>query len=289
MTQTLREELTTAEQDLAVQDEKLRSGPKNLFESSSGNFWDAENTRDYVLARMAVVNCLKKMKERMFVELGLKHCIELLQLCRSDQVGLRDEIPVLMLRLGRDQECYDFIKWWDTSEADDHWDDMKHPPWKSKQADAYEDTAAVFTSRIDEDELHDDIHHLVDMTLLKIKLLIDVHARQTEIKNAEHDNTPVYVSKISVGRLGQLDTVDSDKLSAVLQDQIKTLYRLVTNGNKFFWSLLFHATPATLKEPLKYPFDMGGSSEALLMVQLYKETWDGVSGAMEILQAAMGP
>jgi hypothetical protein len=44
------------------------------------------------------------------------------RLRRSDNLGLRDMMPAIMLRLDLDQECYDFVKWWVTCDPDGNYD-----------------------------------------------------------------------------------------------------------------------------------------------------------------------
>lgn len=44
-----------------------------------------------------------------------------LRLCRNDKLGARDIVPHLLLWLGRDQEWYDFLKWWATIDDKDHY------------------------------------------------------------------------------------------------------------------------------------------------------------------------
>jgi hypothetical protein len=56
---------------------------------------------------------------------ALKTAIDLifdcLRLSREDGGRFRELLPMIILRLvGRDQECYDFIKWWIVREVENH-------------------------------------------------------------------------------------------------------------------------------------------------------------------------
>ena len=101
------------------------------------------------------------------------HIIDLLRLCRSDNMGVRDVLPALALRLGKDQQCYDFCKWWATTgqEGDYDWGEMDNPYLDIKDADMFEPPIEHFLGGFD-------LAHTVVITLLKTKLLIDVRALQ---------------------------------------------------------------------------------------------------------------
>ena len=106
--------IVTAQHKFSSAKAALRSSNPSIFESGHGHghFWDLEETRDYVNARMGVVNSLGRVSTRVSEEARLAHLQDLIQLCRTDPIGLREEIPDVLLRLGQDQECYDFIVWW---------------------------------------------------------------------------------------------------------------------------------------------------------------------------------
>ena len=46
------------------------------------------------------------------VKAARDHLLDMLHLCRGHNMGLRDVVPAVYLRPGRDQECCDFCKWW---------------------------------------------------------------------------------------------------------------------------------------------------------------------------------
>ncbi|KAI5357195.1 hypothetical protein Slin14017_G125160 [Septoria linicola] len=55
-------------------------------------------------------------------------------------MGVRQLAPALMLQLGKDQEAYDFMKWYGTSGSDDHydWSNMDLPFLDLQGEDAFE-------------------------------------------------------------------------------------------------------------------------------------------------------
>ena len=45
----------------------------------------------------------------------------------GDNLGLRDKVPFVLLSLNRDEDAYNFIKWWETIDPDGHYDWGKPP------------------------------------------------------------------------------------------------------------------------------------------------------------------
>lgn len=62
---------------------------------------------------------------------GLKaavdHTMELLRLIHKDNMGLRNAVPFFMLDQDRDEDAYNFIKWWLTIDPDGRYDWDKFP------------------------------------------------------------------------------------------------------------------------------------------------------------------
>lgn len=84
-------------------------------------------------------------------------------------LGVRDLLPAMLLRLDRDQECYDFMKWYATvgQEGDYDWGDMDLGFLDVKDANVFE-SVEPFVNK------YSDLCFVVNITLLKIKLLIDI-------------------------------------------------------------------------------------------------------------------
>ena len=72
--------------------------------------------------RYALVEALLTEHTYAAVSAALDHLLDMLRLCRGDNMGVRDSVPALYLRLGREQECYDFIKWWATMGEQSNYD-----------------------------------------------------------------------------------------------------------------------------------------------------------------------
>ena len=84
---------------LDSEDEKLRamSGdfmtPANPLENEDaiGHFWSIQETRPYMRARFGYVEALLKVKSRSAVEKALEHLLDMLRLCRGDNMGVRED------------------------------------------------------------------------------------------------------------------------------------------------------------------------------------------------------
>jgi hypothetical protein len=140
--------------------------PANAIATDVGRFWGLVHTRSYMRARFALMDLLRKEGTLDGVKEALSHLMDMMRLCRSDNMGIRKIIPFLMLQLDQDQECYDFIKWYETTGADSHydWGDMDLPFLDVKNADVYEDPSYI-TGK------YGDPHHIAALMLLNLKLL----------------------------------------------------------------------------------------------------------------------
>ena len=118
---------------------------QNLFEVGVGCFWGILDTRDYMRARHRLVDTMLESfggpgGRADAVQEASDHFMDMLRLCRSDNMGVRDKVPWLYIRLNKDQAAYDFMKWHATtgSEPRRDWDNMELPYLDVKNADILE-------------------------------------------------------------------------------------------------------------------------------------------------------
>eukprot|EP01083_Nonionella_stella_P027475 75653_1 len=97
-----------------------------------GHFWGLHDPRDYCRAKHALSECIVSLghnqNSKRLYEIGLSHLMELLRLCHGDNMGVRDEVCFILLKLNRDQDAYNFIKWWQTIDPDGVYDWGDPPP-----------------------------------------------------------------------------------------------------------------------------------------------------------------
>ena len=91
--------------------------PENLFEKSVGHFWGMASTRPYMRARAALADEIHdkvavKHDTKEAWEAVLWHYQEMLRLCSGDNMGLRNRFPFLLMRLSRDDDAFNFIRYW---------------------------------------------------------------------------------------------------------------------------------------------------------------------------------
>jgi hypothetical protein len=107
--------------------------PANVFEEKAGIFWNIYETRSYMRSRYALVEALIKVNTYDSIQAAYEHLRDMLRLCRGDNMGVRHLVPSLLLRLGRDQDAYDFIKWYGTQGEDASYDWGRHGPSISRR------------------------------------------------------------------------------------------------------------------------------------------------------------
>lgn len=281
--------------DLAREEHELRntpgdgfSMPDNVFEEGAGHFWGISGTRDYMRARYGVVDeMLMHFNTIDAVQTSLDHLMDMLRLCRSDNMGVRIIVPALYLRLGRDQECYDFLKWWARPDNTD-WDDMGAPYLDVKGADVLEPPDASWTGRFM------DLGHSVCVTLIKVRVLLDLQHMQNatrafqgsmprelidEVRGQER------VSSVVASRqdIVQASAERTAELVQLVKNQIKILFDAVSRVSPTFWSLLLDPTSVPSSRPMS--FSPGSKEEAFLTFSYNYGSWKETPGSIEVIKA----
>jgi hypothetical protein len=143
--------------------------PANAFETDVGHFWGIHSTRPYMRARYSLVETIHRVGTLDGVTEALGHMHDLLRLCRSDNMGVRYAMPCLMLQLDQDQECYDFIKRYETEgqRGDYDWGNMDLAFLDVKNANVLESVNFL-------DHRYGDTPRIAAILLLKMKLLVDI-------------------------------------------------------------------------------------------------------------------
>ena len=250
-------------------------------------------------ARLALVVANLKLKTFDAVKVALEHSRELLLLSRRDNMGVRWMVPHMMLRLSKDQDCYDFVKRWRNSfvlgEFHD-WDDLTLLYLDEKNADVYENV----------DYLCDDmfasfsLSHLIAVTLLKIRLLISlnnykasalIHKIKIDPKhtNGEEQLPIEIVDQVRAEVLGSvmIENLKGREPASMIKDlnvQILQLYETVHNTNKHFWpALLKPGNHLNATVPVLHTH--GGVEDMQInLVQSY-DAWAETPGAIAFIES----
>jgi hypothetical protein len=199
-------------------------------------------------------------------------------------MGVRALMPALMLRLNKDQECYDFVKWWTIirNQDDYDWGDTDLPYMDIKNADAFEDIDYLCGMFMD-------VSQVVAITLLKVKLVLDLQALGN-IKDAAGDKVPAEIlnsmrlqivsSPIITGNREILERDDHKAAITELTTQIRALHRAVQRANEYFWDCLIN-----YEEPeLPQAFSPGSFEEAQLALHYSYDAWLECPGALKFIE-----
>ncbi|KAF1810768.1 hypothetical protein P152DRAFT_483496 [Eremomyces bilateralis CBS 781.70] len=258
----------------------------NIFDTYKGKFWKIQSTRPYMRARFTLVEQFLQVKTYPAVGAALGHLEGMLQLCRGDNLGVRDYMPSLYLRLGRDQDCYDFVKWWQTTGQSStyDWGNMDNPYLDVKGADAFEE-ADYFDTHFGVG-----ISNAAAVTLLKIRLLQSLRALDHATASAGGKAPPtaneevrkLVTSSIVTGNPEMMASGDHSVQIIKLERQVQGLIQNIAKMNEFFWPAMLSPREALASVPEMYA--PGSKAHANLTVQQSYNSWAETPGAIDMLR-----
>lgn len=290
---------------LEREEKKLRDSPgdmftpANLFENGVGHFWGIHETRPYMRSRYGLVDALLlnfgQAGGRLdAAQVALDHLLDMLRLCRGDNMGVRDIVPSLYIRLGNDQGAYDFVKWYATtgSERDYDWGNTDLPFLDVKNADVFESLEESWTGD------YIALSHAVAVCLIKVRVLRDLQAIQNT-RRALQGTLPAEMvdlirKKQMVGNIlksrPEIFSASMDEIADLIQKiqgQIKNLYRAITNYNHSFWMVMIDsAEEALATRPEGY--SPRSPEEAVLIIGYSYAAWAETPGALEEMEDLAG-
>lgn len=253
--------------------------PTNVFENAVGQFWGLHDTRAYMRARFALADKIVDQFPRSAAAVGaaLDHFLGMMRLCHGDNMGLREMAPALMLRLGRDQEAYDFLRWWAVGSDEGDWDwgedeENGGKPWREE--------GAAGADALEEPQLwtgdYLGLSHAAAVLLIKIRIYLDLRA----------------VQDAGIGlRGGALTPEATEHVRGHLVDgvfcwrvrgQMDTLIDAINGSNLYLWVTMLHPQEALADPPM--PYSPGSVEEAFLMVKYNYRSWEETPGAIEIIK-----
>ncbi|KAJ3540253.1 hypothetical protein NMY22_g4375 [Coprinellus aureogranulatus] len=278
---------------LEMEDNTLRSdagggifNPAYPFENKVGSFWGILSTRDYMRARLRYAVDVLDIDSHDALTTALDHMRDMLRLNRRDNQGVRDRIPSILLRLGQDQKCYDFVKWYATEGArgDYSYGDLSLPFLNLENEDAME-AVAMFCDR------WAGATHAIPVTLLKVRMLLDLqdlrsHSSLFETSAVSHFDPARYIkeqpalrSSIWKGRLDLLSLGDLDDRMKVLENQTNELFRAIQEVNEYIWDALAHPELFSHEPPSEY--SPGSLEETTVLLLENEKSWVETDGALE--------
>ncbi|SMQ49996.1 unnamed protein product [Zymoseptoria tritici ST99CH_3D7] len=229
----------------------------NLFDSGIA-LWSISETFAWSHTTKLLLKALRRIPTRLAIERALDiawHRME--AMAAVDHSGVKFMIPAFLLRLGRDQEAYDFLKWfatkgrpplfgaeWDFDmEGEDAGEDLQDGGWDLQEVREWDDEL-----KYGDQEL---LSPLVAVCLVKLRLWQNLR----ELRGAEEVLTgrlpreildrvrEEYMARDVVASSedtikGMRDGLDLTAKIDDLQRQIDELFFAVQRRNKYFWPLL---------------------------------------------------
>ncbi|EGZ22816.1 hypothetical protein PHYSODRAFT_388033, partial [Phytophthora sojae] len=243
--------------------------PANAFETDVGHFWGVLNTRPYMRAKMGLIRALSMLDFRPAIEAALAEAKDSLRLCRSDNVGIRDLVPTLMLLLGQYQEAYDFIKWYATTGEDPHysWGDMELPFLDMHDADMTEEELPVDGRNL---------FFLSSLVCIKMTLAKSIKDAIVAHELADRASLPAGVTD-SLGKFlapnrHTRSLADLKKLHKKLASQTQKIFSLTHAQNKHFWGAMLDPAPMIQAPDPSYYSD-GDESQVKIWVKQNAMLW----------------
>jgi len=223
------------------------------------------------------------------VQSGLNLLLEMVDIMKDPRMGPPDLAPACFLRLGQDQEAYDFMKWWVTSPPPKNIlgpSAQLYEDAKDAKADVFEDVA-VFKGRCPS------LSFMVALTLLKLRLLIDLQSLQRLAEIGENvpreilDEIRSHLTSSAISHnKAVLERDDHSEAIEDLKQQVRYLYDAVQNGNAHFWPAVLHPGQDLTATPETWNF--GSEQEMQLALQYNYRAWAETPGAIEAIEALAG-
>ena len=263
----------------------------NPFEISVGSFWSDSDNRDYMRYRYALVEALDKIGPSTWtaVQAAHDHVVDMLRLNHRDNMGLRAVLPSLMLRLGKDQECYDFMKWWGTTgrEKTYVWGHEAERHLNIHGADAFEPCNYLTSKPCD-------LSHVVNMILIKIRLVCDLHklgaaarALRGKLPHEIIDQIRSYIPlTLIVATKSDMVTADPEVLHTLVKElmgQIKNLAEASIENNPYIWTYILEGNEENLMANTS-SFSSGSPEQALRIFRFTYKAWMETPGALRYLR-----
>ena len=285
----------TVNKEAAHLSTELWGEPGNTFEEEAGHFWGILETRPYCRARYglaeAILELADEKKQSFIYEKALAHNMELLRLIHSDNMGIRYEVPFVFLMLNRDEDCYNFLKWWGT--IDPHgrynWGD---PP-ESKEGD--------WLYLTDQDLLENPLKFINMMELQVLAAFLwtrmRIVSRYRLMEAVEKQIKSAVLSKDKELRclLHILPSLEKtvlgkyqSKSSLKIQEEImKQLLEAIEMCNKTFLPALINPEPLLSCQPPSV-YSRGSSSEAYIAVKQSLGMFSSISIAKDVIKDYCG-
>ncbi|PPQ74967.1 hypothetical protein CVT26_011685 [Gymnopilus dilepis] len=251
-----------------------------------GHFWGLLETRDYMRARNQVFWALLRDCDALLGQkLAAQHGWDMLRLCTSDNLGVRNVLPGILVQIGEDQKAFDLCR---------YWVDYYFRPPSSSDEDEDEDEDAIPEEEVVERYLRPEfvnrdlfenipeewltsrygppVSHIVPITLLKIRAYVDLdvltrHFGEDVSVSALSSLDPAALQEVSsqrpfgisgciLRRAASANSPSSARderslktLRAILSTQLTPLLELIKKRNQWFLAALLCTCAPGVADP----------------------------------------
>lgn len=268
--------------------------PRSVFEYGGSNFKNKPSTWSYMLARCHIANTLMLNMGSMGARVDIiQKCFDilndLLRLCWPGHVDIELTIPYLYIRLGQDQKCYDFIKWYATTVRDKEDDraDVTKPFPNLSAGDVLEPVEDIWRNL----DRHD-LARSVALLLIKVRVLLDLQHFQTAASEFSGKFPQELLSIIRGQLVGPILAVRPELLRQsrdgiaeqikAMKDQVQCLYKDIDKYNQRFWpSMLDNPKAAFEGRAFVKPGCSQSESNFIILHSYY--AWQETPGALDMM------
>jgi hypothetical protein len=240
-------DLQTAESALRETEEDTPAMPGRPFENAVGSFWLWKATRPYMRARFDVMMALLNIRTGEAVRAALGHALDMLRLCHADNLGVRNYVAAMYLRLGRDQEAFDFLKWYTLKDngGGQNGEDFMSSYSSFKGKDALEAVSL--------DAQPSSLSMRVAMVLIKTRLFLDMEKLRSAMaakgrRGMSSEEKLAFLKEEAMSNilLARPDVLSMEGYQELIQDltmQTHLAFISVKTRNPHFWPALLNPAP----------------------------------------------
>jgi len=187
-------------------------------------------------------------------EIALAHYLELLRLIHGDNLGIRDKVPFLLLALNRDEDAYNFIKWWETIDPDGHYD------WGEPPASQEGDWLYLKGQDINENLLTNIncLPFLAALALIKARIILTCEIAEKEFQTFQEVlQTGSSINQKLLCNIPALTKIKrflgcNDALLREQKQQLEVCLNAIQRTNPYFLKAVVNPRPILDMEPPQY-------------------------------------
>lgn len=231
---------------------------------------------------------LAKIKTYTAVEKALNHSVDVLRHRRINHMDLQYMVPDLFLRLGKNQECYDFVKWYATASREDTDDEESDDDEDIiDQSERYIENTMGLNKNLQRkktDYWRDMDQPYLDITNANVLELYEKLPEEMVDKIRKELVSSNFVTNEVIMSTGNENTLIKN-----LESQLEQLYAAVKVSNKYLWPGLlkpeaYIATPVNTNLIYIDKSSYESEQRAISTIKMCHHVWAETPGAIEMIE-----